>query len=169
MHRLWILVGLAACGSGNETAARQAPVQTEPTKACTQIGCGPAFELRFKKQTPWAKGMYRIEVAFDNAPPTTCKIAFPLDCDVEQQCEGPNSGDFHIGESGCALPPEGQELMGVAVNQGVAPAVLSVAVFQKGKQLASQTYALQYIQGFPNGPDCGPTCTSAPSADLSLP
>lgn len=170
MHRFWICVGLVACGSGSDAVARQAPIKPEPLSiACTEIGCGPAFELQFKKQTPWSKGSYRIDVAFDDAAPTTCNIRFPLNCDVEQDCEGPNAGDFHISESGCALPSKAHELGGVILNQGVTPAAVSVVLFKGRTQIAAKTVTLSYQQHFPNGPKCGPACMSAPSAELMLP
>jgi hypothetical protein len=132
--------------------------------ACTLIGCGPAFALRFEKDGPWATGDYRVLVDLEGTR-VECTATLPLSCDAPLSCDDP---DVFLLLEGCALPPGDHALGGVEIQQGT-PASISVEVIHGGDSLATGAWNPDYQTSRPNGPDCDPECTTAPAESLSIP
>lgn len=152
---LW--AGLAALSSGCEML----------TKTCTTAGCVTGFAVDLQPtDNIWRPGRYRVDVTADGVS-GSCEVTLPpAPCGTTSTtCTGQRN--WGVGESGCALPSDQHSINRVAFS-GTTPATVAVVVSRDGRQLASQTFTPTYVTSQPNGPDCEPTCRTAPTATLAL-
>jgi hypothetical protein len=152
---LW--TGLAA-PSGCETLTK---------KSCNEIGCGFGFAVAFQPTDGiWRPGRYLVDVRADGVS-SSCEVTLPLaPCGTPSStCTGQRS--WILGESGCALPASQHSISGISFSSST-PATVEVTVSRDGRQLAGQSFTPSYASSRPNGPDCEPTCRTAPTATLAL-
>jgi hypothetical protein len=135
-------------------------------KACTLIGCGPAFEVDFRPAGQWPAGTYSITVTADGTS-GACDVTLPLaSCTSSSEtCRG--ARDWDVLEVGCALPAEQQGIAGIVFRQA-KPVGVDVVVSQDGQPIAEETFFPRYQTSQPNGPDCPGSCTGAQAATLSI-
>lgn len=140
----------AGCGgSGNTTSGLQ---------SCTQIGCGPTFNVEFKRSA-WPAGDVEIVVVAD-ATTFTCSVTLPFaSCDAVPKCT-PVGTPFLIELSGCALPADQHSITGLTWPQN-GPSDVKITVSQDGMMLGTASFLPVYDPKFPNGPDCEPVCIQA--------
>jgi hypothetical protein len=129
--------------------------------ACTDVGCGYAFQVQFSHPGGWAAGTYRVEVTADGIS-SACDIDMPLVCDRPPRCTG--TPDWLPTLSGCALPPAQHGIEGVFFSRRT-PATVDVAVRQADRSLGTAHFTPVYTTGQPNGSDCEPTCRQANRAE----
>ena len=137
------------------------------SQTCTTIGCRDGTGVRFQTADgTWPAGSYRIEVTADGAT-GACDVRLPLPaCGTPaSSCSGTRA--WILGESGCALPTDQHAISGINFD-GTTPTRIDVAVSRDGRQLAAQSFTPTYATLRPNGPDCDPTCRTAPLASLQL-
>jgi hypothetical protein len=138
------------------------------TKTCTLVGCPFAFEVFF--DTPgglWAQGNYDVAVTADGRS-GRCVVSLPF-----ASCAGPppsceGERDWQLILSGCALPAEKHGIGGITFGVGSSPATVEVTIARGDERLAKTVFTPRYESSQPNGPGCGDTCYSAPSATLSV-
>jgi len=128
------------------------------TKACTMIGCADTYEVDFTGATA-VPGRYQIEVVADGET-STCEITLPWICGREPMC---SSSKLHlqIKTSGCAIDG------GTASIDGLLfffepPATVALTVRRDDVVVGESSARPQYTVSYPNGPECGPACHSAP-------
>ncbi len=145
---------VAACASSSAEAPPPATPEP-PGRACTEIGCTSGLSVDWQSAGGWKPGQYRFEFDFDGTV-TTCEAALPLKpCDVPSvTCSA--SGVVTIGESGCALPPEGQGFSGFTTAG--FPRSVKVRIVRDGQTLVEGTSAPSYRKVQPNGEGCEPVC-----------
>ena len=147
-------VGMISAGCGTDTTGGD----TTGPLACTEIGCGPGFQVEFTRAS-WPAGAVEIAVTADGTT-TTCTLTLPYaSCDNVVQCDKPNPG-FFIETSGCALPAAQHSIGGVAWAE-TGPQNVTIVVSQDGTMLGTQTFMPTYETSRPNGPDCEPVCSQA--------
>ncbi|MGE0171275.1 MAG: hypothetical protein AB7T49_00745 [Oligoflexales bacterium] len=135
----------------------------DDTLACTEIGCTDGFQIALEPTASWQAGKYKFTMTHDGST-TTCEGELPL-----KPCGTPSltctSDDFSIGESGCALPAANQGFSEISsIN---AYKSLEVQIAYEDAIVASKTFAFEYKEVFPNGPECPGQCMQAPAQSLS--
>ena len=126
---------------------------------CTEIGCVDGFSGQFAPAFT-AAGAYVFTLDLDGAG-STCAGTLPFNDDFS--CDGA----LGVTLSGTALPPSDQSLPGFQIMQ-TDFATLQLTVTRDGAEEASWTLTPEWETYAPNGPECGPVCTSA-GAELSWP
>jgi len=137
------------------------------SKACTLIGCGPAFEVRFQLAGGnWSAGTYNVTVTADGTA-ASCDVTLPLgSCQTSSVlCTGVHDWEFSYG--GCALPPEQHAIYGITFWRAT-PTNVEVVFSRDGQQLAEGTFTPIYESSEPNGPGCGDTCYGAPAVTMPI-
>ena len=127
-------------------------------RVCTEIGCSDGLTLSVDPDYDWKWGFYEFNFLMEGRS-VSCKGQLPL-----KKCEdGPSfrcSSDItQIGESGCALPESAHGISGIHIND--TPRRMIVLVKRGGKSVITRTLNPEYLESRPNGPGCGPVCTSA--------
>lgn len=127
-------------------------------RACTEIGCTNGLMLNVDPDYEWKWGFYEFSFLMEGRS-VFCKGQLPL-----KKCEdGPSfrcSSDIvQIGESGCALPESAHGISMIQIND--APRRLLIRVKRGGENVITRTLMPEYKELLPNGPGCGPVCTSA--------
>jgi hypothetical protein len=149
---------LAACASSSPEAPPPATPEP-PGRACTEIGCADGLTIDWESAGGWKPGRYRFEFEIDGAA-TTCEATLPLrPCDAGPSVTCGTNGAVMIGESGCALPPDGHGFSGVTIAG--FPRSLKLRIVRDGQTLAEQTSAPSYRKVQPNGEGCPPVCQQA--------
>lgn len=126
---------------------------------CTEIGCVDGFSGEFSPAftTP---GAYAFTLDLDGSV-STCAGSLPLNDDFN--CDGA----LGVTLSGSALPDSEHSLPGFQILQ-FDFVTLQLTVTRDGTEEASWTVTPEWETFAPNGPECGPVCTSA-GARLSWP
>lgn len=127
-------------------------------RACTEMGCTDGLMLNVDPDYQWKWGFYEFSFLMEGRS-VSCKGQLPL-----KKCEdGPSfrcSSDIvQIGESGCALPESAHGISMIQIND--APRRLLIRVKRGGENVITRTLTPEYHESVPNGPGCGPVCTSA--------
>lgn len=127
-------------------------------RACTEIGCSDGLTLNVDPGYQWKWGFYEFSFLIDGRS-VSCKGQLPL-----KKCEdGPSfrcsSDIIQIGESGCALPESAHGISMVQINDN--PRRILINVRRGGENVITRTLTADYKESQPNGPGCGPVCTSA--------
>lgn len=148
MRIILLLVVLVVGFSGKALAER----------ACTEIGCMNGLMLNVDPDYEWKWGFYEFTFLMEGRS-VSCKGQLPL-----KKCEdGPSfrcsSDIIQIGESGCALPETAHGISMIQVND--TPRRMMVRVKRGGVDVITRTLTPEYQESKPNGPGCGPVCTSA--------
>ena len=147
------IVALLGCG-GDGTANSSGP------QACTEIGCGPSFEVSFSR-TSWPAGVVNIVVVADGTT-TNCSVTLPFaSCENLVQCDVANTA-FLVETSGCALPAAEHAVSGLLWSTN-GPNQVTVTVSQDGTMLGSKSFQPTYTTSEPNGAGCPPVCTQSTS------
>jgi hypothetical protein len=87
----------------------------------------------------------------------TCQSALPFaGC-----AEGPScsSSQVILEQSGCALPPNAHEIIGLRVRS--APKVATIQIARDGSVIGAQSFTPSYVSSQPNGEGCEPVCEQA--------
>lgn len=154
MSSLMALIVGAVTGCSSNGTGSSGP------QACTEIGCGPAFHVEFKRAS-WPAGKVDIVVAADGTT-TNCSVTLPFaSCESGLQCDQANPG-FLVELSGCALPAAQHAITGVMWTQ-TGPKQVTITVSQDGTMLGTQSFQPTYTTSQPNGPGCDPVCNQAQS------
>jgi hypothetical protein len=135
-------------------------------QGCTEIGCGPSFHVEFSRAS-WPAG--KVDIVVDAEGTTTnCTVTLPFaSCDNVVQCDQANSA-FLIETSGCALPSDQHEIIGVLWPQN-GPNEVTVTVSQDGTVLGTKMFQPSYTTSRPNGDGCEPVCNQSQTpASISL-
>jgi hypothetical protein len=136
-------------------------------KACTLIGCGLPFEIRFEKvDGAWPAGTYDVSVTADGVA-ASCDTTLPFaSCQTSStKCTGTRGWD--LAESGCALPAGQHSIAGIEFRQAT-PANVAVVVTLDGRKIGEGTFTPSYKTSQPNGPGCGDPCYGAEAGTLTL-
>jgi len=131
-------------------------------RACTEIGCSDGLAVEFSRPLREA-GSYAVTLDLDGER-ISCQSALPFaSCSGGSPC---SSTKVILEQSGCALPPNAHEIIGLRVTS-VARTV-SLRIERDGSEIASQSFTPSYVRAAPNGEGCGPICEQA-SATLAIP
>ena len=127
-------------------------------RVCTEIGCSDGLMLNVDPDYEWKWGFYEFSFLMEGRS-VFCKGQLPL-----KKCEeGPSfrcSSDIvQIGESGCALPASAHGIAMIQINDN--PRRVLIRVKRGGENVITRTLNPEYKESMPNGPGCGPVCTSA--------
>ena len=159
----WFALPCVVLALACRPATSDEPPQRPETRPCTEIGCGPAFLVEFDHRGPRDLGVYRVELNVDGEA-FTCERQLPLHCDDPPACP---RDDVQLIEIGCALGESEHALGGVQFLQGT-PRSIAIEVFANDVPVGAASYELEYASSRPNGPDCEPVCTQAPTERLVL-
>jgi hypothetical protein len=132
------------------------------SRACTGIGCQTGLAVQFSRPLREA-GSYTVSLELDGEL-TSCESALPFaSCGGGPACASPK---VLLEQSGCALPPNAHEIIGLRV-MSVTRAV-RIQIQRDGTEIASQDFTPSYVRSQPNGEGCEPICEQA-NATLSVP
>jgi hypothetical protein len=141
---------------------------------CTDIGCADNASLRITSDADWAAGSYRLDLSLDeregsvefalpdDLPPrgsvTWLKGIEGVDIGLQEvaECTSVRHGDA-ISQS-CQPIPNRYEL---TIGTLGTPARFSVALARDAETVVEESGELAYRESRPNGPECGPVCSSA--------
>jgi hypothetical protein len=125
------------------------------------------FHLELRPGDRWPAGRYRIDIDADGAA-QQCEVTLPLlACGAGPSVRCTGASLASIGESGCALPPAEHGLSNIDFSG--SPRQIRVRIARGGATVLAQDFAPTYRTVQPNGPGCGPVCSSASAAaTLSL-
>jgi hypothetical protein len=157
-QRLLALCLIVACGGQTLGCS---------SKACTLIGCGPAFEVRFQLAAGrWSAGTYDVTVTADGTT-ASCEVTLPFaSCQTTSlSCTGVR--DWQLDHGGCALPSEQHAIYGITFGRAT-PMSVDVVVSRDGQQLGEGRFTPIYESSEPNGPGCGDTCYGAPAVTMPI-
>jgi hypothetical protein len=149
-----VLAGCVPLGSNGQDAA---------PAGCPAIGCGPSYQIDFKRAGPWPAGTYRVEVVAEGLR-HTCDVIFPLSCDRPPRCQG--NPEWLPIVSGCALDPAQQRIEGVVFNT-FGPLGVTVKVSVDDRPLGMGTFTPTY-NSVTLAPGCSLTCFQAPRDAIEL-
>jgi hypothetical protein len=158
-----IVLGIASLSWGCRPVGSDEPPQPPAARGCTEIGCGPAFLVEFESRGDRNLGLYRVDLVIDGDA-ITCERQLPLHCDDPPACP---RDDVQLIEIGCALG-ESEHALGGVQFVGATPRSISITVFENDVQIGAASYELAYATSHPNGPECDPACTQAPTQKLVL-
>jgi hypothetical protein len=133
-------------------------------EVCTEIGCGPPLEVRFRGATS-EPGLYRIEMTAEGIP-HHCEITIPFSCDAQPACTSPRFV-WAPTLSGCGHDAGRQSLDGFAFFRE-GPSSLEVLVHRDGYLIGNASVEPMYEETRPNGPECEPRCRTAPRLEVEL-
>ena len=161
--RLLVTLSAISLFGGLTSGCETAPVDEEPS--CTAIGCGTPYGVDFVATNGWSAGEYKITVDLDGTS-IVCKATLPFNgCDGQDACNDPST--VLLGRSGCALDASQHQLTGLTLLN-VQPEKMTVTVQRSDEVLGEGTWLPSFSTSRPNGPNCEPVCTQAPSEKLSL-
>jgi hypothetical protein len=112
---------LTACMASSESqpAPGRLGQASEPTQACTLIGCADGLTVALESGSEWPDGNYRFEVQADDVH-VTCRASLPVPPCTDSRETPPISsvicdpmGVVQIVESGCALPRLASDPLGL--------------------------------------------------------
>lgn len=138
--------------------ASPAPVRAQEPLACTQMGCMNGLMLSVPPGRMQMPGQYNFAFVLDGKQ-VACRGELPLKACGDGpsiRCDKPG---VTIMESGCAMPPETHEYGDIQIDG--APARVMVRITHNDRPFVTRTLNPSYVQSQPNGPGCGPVCTSA--------
>jgi hypothetical protein len=142
-----------------------------PSRACTEIGCGDAATITAALSAAGAPlGTHSFAVEIDGAA-QTCTVEFVSETEaVHTQCSGDASLMFGpamqgkettmdgvVGYTEEPIPGEFRWQLSIPGQ----PAEVHVIHTHAGNTVLDQTASLVYTEHRPNGPDCEPVCKSA--------
>ena len=132
------------------------------SRGCTLIGCQDGLAVAFSRPLR-ETGSYTVTLNLDGQP-VTCQSALPFaSCSAGGGCSSPN---VLLEQSGCALPANAHEIIGLRVMSSAK--AVSIRIERDGGEVASNDFTPSYIRSQPNGEGCGPICEQA-SATLDVP
>jgi hypothetical protein len=137
-------------------------------ESCTSMGCVDGLHIVLEKATLWPAGNYTFAFELDGVD-VTCKGSLPLKAcgsGLSMSCEP--AGKVHIGESGCAMPPEAHGFTDIQLAAGGSPRAVKLTILAEDQPLHEARLTPQYRSTRPNGEDCEPVCNSA-SETVRLP
>ena len=155
---LFLSLILIACNTGEVGEEKDSDFGTT-MPGCTEIGCADGFNGEFSPAFT-TQGAYVFPLDLDGVT-SSCTGSLPLNDGFS--CDG----DLGVSQSGSALPDDEHSLPGFYVSR-YDFAQLQLTVERDGVEVASWSVSPEWSTFQPNGPECGPTCTSA-SANLSWP
>lgn len=129
-----------------------------PDRPCTLIGCTNGLHVLLSPDAGWPSGQYVFRIEADGAS-QSCSGMLPLPaCGTSAlRCTGPDIAV--IGESGCALPAAQHGFAAIMIES--LPAKVRLSAERDGAPLFEESFDPVYVEGRPNGPQCGPICRSA--------
>jgi hypothetical protein len=149
------------CSKNNKTEKKSG--DAEPL-VCTEMGCSDGFRITLEPTSGWRQGKYKFSIVHDGTT-TVCEGELPL-----KPCGTPSltctAEGISIGESGCAIPADEQGFSDISST--TLPKSVEVQIEFEGAGVISKTFAFEYKEVFPNGPDCGGQCTQAPAETLKF-
>ncbi|HKO93316.1 MAG TPA: hypothetical protein VJU61_19305 [Polyangiaceae bacterium] len=148
---------LASCGDPEKSSE----------ELCTLVGCSDGFTVNLVANEPLREGSYDVEVTMDGAP-ATCRISLPVDLGADPACSDSASLRASATVHNNGAPPDRDVPNAIIVNVLVAADVAVLNVRHDDAPLFEQTYRPSYQTIAPNGPECGPICSSAPSEEATL-
>lgn len=130
------------------------------------MGCGEGFDITLYAKEGWPPGAYRFVITRDGTSTTTCDGTLSLEACAASRVTCDGEGAVVVA-SGCA-PPAATQLLGRIGVDGY-PKTVDVDVLRDGVPLTRAHYDVTYTVNYPNGPECGLACCSAPPGALTLP
>ena len=134
------------------------------SKACTDMGCGLPYEVNFTGASG-KPGRYQIDVVADGVA-STCEVTLPWTCDTQVMCSSTEL-PWGMTLSGCALGADREYIAGIIFHTK-GPLTVDLVVRRDGMVVGQGSALPQYREFSPNGPECGPTCRSAPSSEVAI-
>src|SRR5688572_18370652 len=115
---LALLLGLA-CATGNPS---------EPSRACTLIGCEDGYRVDLQPASGWPTGDYRFSIEADTAR-VTCQASLPLPaCGSGPAVSCEPRGVVTIVESGCALPATAHGFPQITFERSLRPQCVALSI-----------------------------------------
>lgn len=176
-----------ACGDGEQEQTSlpgpERPELEEPSgKVCSAASCFSDFPIELEQPDGWAVGSYEIFVATPGNDPESCVIELggPAVGGAQGFCAAQSftvtyvtGGQLHgtsnrvVGSPrDFALVAAGPAIASIHVEQGDAVDIMLTGpdgYFQQG--LFAPAWGDYF---YPNGPECGPSCRSAPPQTLTV-
>lgn len=147
-----VLSLLAGCGDGD--------------RSCTAAGCVDGFSITALSSEGLPAGGYEVQLTLDE---TLAVCTHPLLIGAPQRigtCSVPSvRSSIIIHDAGA--PGTGAE-NAFTIDIAGALSLVVVRVLHDGELIAEGSYEPAYQTIMPNGPECGPTCNTAPPEALRL-
>lgn len=134
------------------------PSSSYAQNACTEMGCTNGLTLSVDPDYDWKNGVYVFDFFLDGKK-VKCNGMLPLNaCEKGPSLSCDKEGVIII-ESGCALPKSAHAFGDIVISG--KPSRVLVRITRNGKPVVTRTLVPKYETVRPNGPACGPVCTSA--------
>jgi hypothetical protein len=111
-------------------------------------------------------GSYEIQVVLDETPVTCAHPQLVASPQQSGTCSAPNVRSSVVIHNGGAPGTGGANAFLIDIVDTASLVV--VRVLHDGELIATGTYEPTYRTIMPNGPECGPTCDTAPAQELRL-
>lgn len=151
-----VLSLLAGCGDLLE----------EGPRACTAIGCTDGFSVTALASEGLRDGGYEIQLTLDETPVTCAHPQLVASPQQSGTCSAPNVRSSVVIHNGGAPGTGAANAFWIDIVDTASLVV--VRVLHDGALVGTATYEPTYQTIMPNGPECGPTCDTAPSQELRL-
>jgi hypothetical protein len=134
-------------------------------KSCTAIGCASGFSITALASEALRDGDYELELTLDEAVVTCAHPAVVSGPQQTGTCNGRNVRSSVVIHNGGAV---GGVANAFVIDINDTPSLVLVRVLHDGETIGETGYEPAYQTSMPNGPECGPTCTTAPPEELRL-
>ncbi len=135
-------------------------------RSCTAIGCADGFSITALANEGLPDGDYELQLMLDGTAVTCAHPALVASPQGTGTCNASNVRSNLVihngGVAGTGAPN------GFLIDIVDTPSLVVLRVLHAGELIAEGSYEPAYQTFMPNGPECGPTCTSAPYEELRL-
>ena len=130
------------------------------------MGCADGFTITALASEGLRDGGYEIQLTLDDTSVTCAHPELVASPQQNGTCSVPNVRSSLVIHNGGAPGTGGANAF--SINIVDTPSLVVVRVLHDGELIATGTYEPTYQTIMPNGPECGPTCDTAPPQELRL-
>jgi hypothetical protein len=138
----------------------------EDNKECTAIGCTDGFSVTALASGGLPDGSYELQLTLGETAVTCTHPALVAAPRAEGNCSARNVRSNVVIHNGGAMGTGAANAFLIDIVDTAA--LVELRVLHEGELVAEARYEPTYQTIMPNGPECGPTCTTAPRQELRL-
>lgn len=138
----------------------------EGPRACTAIGCTDGFMVTALAGEGLRDGGYEVQLTLDETSVTCAHPQLVASPQQSGTCSAPNVRSSVVIHNGGAPGTGGANAFLIDIVDTASLVV--VRVLHDGVLIGAGRYEPTYETIMPNGPECGPTCDTAPWQELRL-
>jgi hypothetical protein len=138
----------------------------EGDKTCTQIGCTDGFWVTALASEGLRDGSYEIQLMLDETAVTCTHPALVAAPRVDGNCSARNVRSNVVIHNGGTIGTGAANAFLIDIVDTASR--VELRVLHDGQLVGEARYEPTYQTIMPNGPECGPTCTTAPRQELRL-